>query len=271
MARLYAATGDGIVRLDEAGHRWIGELFLAGSGAQCLAVDPLDPDTLYAGLRAHGVRRTRDGGRNWVDCALPEPGVFSLAASAADSSRRALHARDPHMKQLACLNGPPTKPHRRDHRRDPATRPRPSRPSRGMRYAPRPVADSRALEAPTSPSLSLRALLDLGGIGHWALAAPGQNNNWLSRPRAGRDRERTSRRVSGCCRFSATLMRSGTRGVRRHPVVRAPQGATDESSSESVFLRPTTNHTASTVSSPIVANRCGWVQSNEIVSPGPIS
>src|SRR4029077_4572629 len=70
-ARLYAATGDGIVRLDEAaGHRWIGELFLAGSGAQCLAVDPLDPDTLYAGLRANGVRRTRDGGRNWVDCAL---------------------------------------------------------------------------------------------------------------------------------------------------------------------------------------------------------
>ena len=33
MARLYVATGDGIVRLDEAGDRWIGELLLAGSGA----------------------------------------------------------------------------------------------------------------------------------------------------------------------------------------------------------------------------------------------
>jgi photosystem II stability/assembly factor-like uncharacterized protein len=61
-------------------------LFLDRSGAQCLALDPHDPDTLYAGLRAGGVRRTNDGGRNWVDCALPEPGVFSLAVSAADGA-----------------------------------------------------------------------------------------------------------------------------------------------------------------------------------------
>ncbi|HYZ75748.1 MAG TPA: hypothetical protein VE596_00100 [Gaiellaceae bacterium] len=54
MARLYAATGDGIARLDEAGGEWAVELFLAGSGAQCLAVDPHDPDTLYAGLREGG-------------------------------------------------------------------------------------------------------------------------------------------------------------------------------------------------------------------------
>ena len=76
MARLYAATGDSIVRLDESGGEWAAELFLAGSGAQCLAVDPQDPDTLYAGLREGGVRRTRDGGGSWVDCALPEPGVW---------------------------------------------------------------------------------------------------------------------------------------------------------------------------------------------------
>jgi hypothetical protein len=84
MARLYAATGDAIVRLDEVPGGWTAELFLRGSGAQCLAVDPADPDTVYAGLREHGVRRTRDGGRSWVDCALPEPGVFSLAVGAAD-------------------------------------------------------------------------------------------------------------------------------------------------------------------------------------------
>ena len=84
--RLYAATGDGIARLDEAGGAWDVELSLAGSGAQCLALDPSDPDTVYAGLREGGVRRTTDGGRTWVDCALPEPGVFSLAVSAADGA-----------------------------------------------------------------------------------------------------------------------------------------------------------------------------------------
>ena len=86
MARLYAATGDGIARLDEAGGEWAVELSLRGSGAQCLAVDPADVDTVYAGLHDGGVRRTRDGGRSWIDCSLPEPGVFSLAVSAADGA-----------------------------------------------------------------------------------------------------------------------------------------------------------------------------------------
>jgi photosystem II stability/assembly factor-like uncharacterized protein len=85
VARLYAATGDGIARLDEAGE-WKAELSLAGSGAQCLAVDPGDPETVYAGLREGGVRRTDDGGRTWVDLQLPEPGVFSLAVSVADGA-----------------------------------------------------------------------------------------------------------------------------------------------------------------------------------------
>jgi photosystem II stability/assembly factor-like uncharacterized protein len=84
MARLYAATGDGIARLDEAGEAWTVELSLSGSGAQCLAVDPADPDIAYAGLREGGVRRSVDGGRTWEDCGLPEPGVFSLAVSAAN-------------------------------------------------------------------------------------------------------------------------------------------------------------------------------------------
>jgi photosystem II stability/assembly factor-like uncharacterized protein len=84
--RLYAATGNGIARLDEAGDGWAVELFLDGSGAQCLAVDPADPDTVYAGLREGGVRKTTDGGRSWIDCALPDPGVFSLAVSPADGA-----------------------------------------------------------------------------------------------------------------------------------------------------------------------------------------
>ena len=86
MVRLYASTGDGIARLDEVSDVWTVESSLPGSGAQCLAVDPADPDIVYAGLREAGVRRSTDGGRSWIDCGLPEPGVFSLAVSAADGA-----------------------------------------------------------------------------------------------------------------------------------------------------------------------------------------
>ncbi|HJQ51302.1 MAG TPA: hypothetical protein VJ838_12385 [Gaiellaceae bacterium] len=84
--RLYAATGDGVVRLHEAGDAWRATVSLAGSDAQCLALDPADSDVVYAGLREGGVRRSADGGGAWEDCGLPEPGVFSLAVSAADGA-----------------------------------------------------------------------------------------------------------------------------------------------------------------------------------------
>jgi photosystem II stability/assembly factor-like uncharacterized protein len=86
MARLYVATGDAIARLDETDGSWNVKLSLSGSGAQCLAVDPTDPDTVYAGLREGKVQRSVDGGRSWVELALPQTGVFSLAVSAADGA-----------------------------------------------------------------------------------------------------------------------------------------------------------------------------------------
>jgi len=83
---LYAATGDEVARLDETDGRWQVERTLEGSGAQCIAVDPHDADTVFAGLRDGGIRRTGDGGRTWVDCGLPAPEVFSVAVSAADGA-----------------------------------------------------------------------------------------------------------------------------------------------------------------------------------------
>ena len=65
MARLWAATGDGIARLDETGGDWTSEVFLAGSGAQCLAVDPRDPDTVYAGTEPSRLFRSDDRGESW--------------------------------------------------------------------------------------------------------------------------------------------------------------------------------------------------------------
>jgi photosystem II stability/assembly factor-like uncharacterized protein len=82
--RLWASTGDGIARLDERDGAWAVEISLEGTGAQCLAVDPHDADVVFAGLREAGLRRTSDGGRRWVDCRLPAPGVFSVAVSAVD-------------------------------------------------------------------------------------------------------------------------------------------------------------------------------------------
>ena len=81
--RLYAATGDAFAQLDETGEAWTVALSVPGSGAQCLAVDPADPATVFVGLREGGVHRSVDGGQTWIDCELPEPAVFSLAVSAA--------------------------------------------------------------------------------------------------------------------------------------------------------------------------------------------
>lgn len=86
MNRLYAATGDAVARLDETDGAWTVELSLRGSGAQCLAVDPTDPDVAFAGLREGSVQRTGDGAVSWADCSLPTTGVFSLAVSAADGA-----------------------------------------------------------------------------------------------------------------------------------------------------------------------------------------
>src|SRR5205823_185973 len=68
-AILWTAWGLGLLaRLARAGlaDRWVA----------CVAA-------AFAGLREGGVRRTEDSGRTWADCALPEPGVFSLAVSGA--------------------------------------------------------------------------------------------------------------------------------------------------------------------------------------------
>jgi photosystem II stability/assembly factor-like uncharacterized protein len=87
MARLYAATGDSVARLDAAlPGGWLVELSLEDSGAQCLALDPSDPETVYVGLNAGGVRKTTDGGRTWEESGLEGEQVFSVAMSAADGA-----------------------------------------------------------------------------------------------------------------------------------------------------------------------------------------
>ena len=86
MARLYAATGTSIARLDETSNGWSVELSLTDSSAQCVALDPANPETVYVGLGSGGVMKTADGGRTWTERGLGEEQVFSMAISAADGA-----------------------------------------------------------------------------------------------------------------------------------------------------------------------------------------
>ena len=82
---LFAVTGDALARLDER-DGFAVTLALAGSGAQCVAVDPDDGRTLYVGCRGNGVWKSDDGGASWDDTHLPQSDVFSVAVSSADGT-----------------------------------------------------------------------------------------------------------------------------------------------------------------------------------------
>lgn len=86
MSELYAATGDSFARLRQQGDQWNVTRALDGAGVQCLAADPRDPDTMYAGSRGQGVWKSSDGGASWQDMRLPQTDVFSLAVSPVDGA-----------------------------------------------------------------------------------------------------------------------------------------------------------------------------------------
>jgi photosystem II stability/assembly factor-like uncharacterized protein len=75
-----------VARLDERPGGWDVKLSLEDSGAQCLALDPADPETVFVGLNGGGVRKTTDGGRTWSESGLAEQQIFSVAVSAADGA-----------------------------------------------------------------------------------------------------------------------------------------------------------------------------------------
>ena len=83
---LYAATGDAIARITlEGGAAASAAVGLEGSGACCLAVDPRDPDRVYAGTFDHGLRVSDDGGLSWrePDVGPADERVLALAVSRA--------------------------------------------------------------------------------------------------------------------------------------------------------------------------------------------
>ncbi len=88
MTRLIVATGDSLAVVEERGAAWNVRLSLLGSGTQCLAVDPNDPHTIYAGARGEGIWKSSDGGVRWSNLSTPlgQPDVFALAISPVDGA-----------------------------------------------------------------------------------------------------------------------------------------------------------------------------------------
>ncbi len=83
--RLYVATGDGVARVDDLlGVAPAVTIAAEGSGAQCVAADPGDPERVFAGTFDDGLLRSRDGGASWERVGkgdIPHGRVMSVAVS----------------------------------------------------------------------------------------------------------------------------------------------------------------------------------------------
>jgi hypothetical protein len=81
--RVFAATRDGLVRIERDGPAWTAAQVLDGGRVECVAAAG---DTVLAGTRGRGLLVSRDGAGSWERVELPEPDVFSVAIGAADGA-----------------------------------------------------------------------------------------------------------------------------------------------------------------------------------------
>jgi hypothetical protein len=95
--RLFAATGDAVARVElRDNDRLEVALALEGSGAQCVAADPLEPRRAYVGTYDNGVMLTEDGGETWrrAGAGVGQARVLSIACAPARATggRSAVYA-----------------------------------------------------------------------------------------------------------------------------------------------------------------------------------
>lgn len=85
---LYAWSSFGLWRSDDRGATWREiETENASSFALWLAVDPRDPETLYANRTGSEISRSQDGGESWLPFALSGADVRSFLIDPADPDR----------------------------------------------------------------------------------------------------------------------------------------------------------------------------------------
>jgi photosystem II stability/assembly factor-like uncharacterized protein len=83
LVRLYAAGSDAVTVIEDGR----AETGLEGRGARCLAVDPADPETLYAGTSDEGLFKSADGGGTWEGLSgIEHPRVTAVAVSPVDGA-----------------------------------------------------------------------------------------------------------------------------------------------------------------------------------------
>ena len=81
-----ATTGTGIARAchdPEGGWRVTSDL--SAYDVRCLATDPLQPSTVYAGTNEQGLLRSSDGGKTWAAAGLEGVPIRSVAASPVEA------------------------------------------------------------------------------------------------------------------------------------------------------------------------------------------
>ena len=194
MARLYAATGDAVARLDENATASGGRDLPAGSGAQCLASIPPTRHRLRGAWRGRR-RRTTDGGRTWIDCGLARAGRL-LASRSARRTARSTRAPS-RARSSAATTGA-----RRGDELD-ALLELPSRPT--WSFPPRPWTSHVRWIAPSPHDAGLLLVgIELGG-----LMRSTDGGETLARPPARRAARRPLARVA------PARARAGLRGGRR--------------------------------------------------------
>jgi hypothetical protein len=83
MTTLFVSTGNALAIVRRQNGAWQAELKLEGVPTQCVAVDPLRPETVYCGTFGQGLWRSRDAGSTWeqVGPGIGSSEVMAIAVS----------------------------------------------------------------------------------------------------------------------------------------------------------------------------------------------
>jgi hypothetical protein len=76
MTELLVATGNELVRIRPQNDHWSAARLPCGRGMQSLAVDPGNPDVLYAGSHGEGVWKSTSRSDDWRRLEFPETDVL---------------------------------------------------------------------------------------------------------------------------------------------------------------------------------------------------